>query len=127
MKAVTQVPSQNPFLNRHLPSKSPRKAKPISKTLTKPSSISNLRTATQDNINYHPYNQHQQQQHKDLLVETFHYNTRLKDLIEEVSVEGSNPIEVLERDGDWTKDQLWAVVVLLLEDERVQEAIKVTI
>lgn len=130
MGLVLQSRSQTPFVRRLRPNKNPKPTpKPTPKTLTKPLSVAPLSIATRDQSNLHQnhqrHQQQQQQKHKDLLVETFHYNNRLKDLIEEISRDGSDPAEILERDGDWTKDQLWAVVVLLLEDERVTEALQV--
>lgn len=125
MRALIQSHSQNLFFPFKNPNPLP---KPTSKTLTKlpPSRVSSQNHSNL-HLDHHNHHHHQQQQHKDLLVETFHYNKILKDLIEEVSIEGSNPVGILERDGDWSKEQLWAVVVLLLEEERVEEAIQVSI
>ncbi|KAG1360698.1 pentatricopeptide repeat-containing protein, chloroplastic [Cocos nucifera] len=66
-----------------------------------------------------------QQQHKTVLVETFHRNNRLKALLGELSRKGSNPVRLLRRDGDWTHDQLWAAVTFLVEAGRAPEALQV--
>ncbi|XP_072993234.1 pentatricopeptide repeat-containing protein At4g14190, chloroplastic [Typha latifolia] len=67
----------------------------------------------------------QQQQRKTLLAETFHRNSSLRALVRELSREGSNPLRLLQRDGDWTTDQLWAAVSVLVDAGRANEAIQV--
>lgn len=126
MAAVIPSSAQIPFFKCLHANKNPNSVpKPTSKTQIKPSGSfapsTSLGITAQNQSNLH----HEQKQHKDLLVESFHFNNSLKNLIKEISREGSDPVGILERDGDWTKDQLWPVVVLLLEDERVDEALQV--
>ncbi|XP_039135255.1 pentatricopeptide repeat-containing protein At4g14190, chloroplastic [Dioscorea cayenensis subsp. rotundata] len=67
----------------------------------------------------------QQRQHQSLLVEAYHHTNSLKTLLAELSMKNSCPIRLLERDGDWLRDQLWVAVRFLIEEERPVDALKV--
>ncbi|CAL9195202.1 unnamed protein product, partial [Musa hybrid cultivar] len=64
--------------------------------------------------------------HRTLLVDSFHRNNGLRALLGEVSgSKGSGPLRLLTRDGDWPDDHFWAVVALLVETGRADDALKV--
>ena len=67
----------------------------------------------------------QQRQHQSLLVEAYHHTNSLKTLLAELSMKNSCPIRLLERDGDWLRDQLWVAVRFLIEEGRSVDALKV--
>ncbi|KAF8014157.1 hypothetical protein BT93_H0103 [Corymbia citriodora subsp. variegata] len=64
-------------------------------------------------------------QHRALLVEAFHEHQRLNSLLQRLGEEGSCPLRMLEDDGDWTRDQFWAVVKSLRHASRSHEILKV--
>ncbi|XP_008811685.2 pentatricopeptide repeat-containing protein At4g14190, chloroplastic [Phoenix dactylifera] len=102
---------------------------PISKAISSPPPLRS--SASRLPHNYNPLPKEpaaedpRQQQHKTILVETFHRNNCLKALLGALSRKGSNPVRLLGRDGDWTHDQLWAAVTFLVEAGRAQEALQV--
>lgn len=51
--------------------------------------------------------------HTSLLVESFHEHKTLKALLRRLNKEGSCPLQMLQRDGDWSKDHFWAVIRFL--------------
>ncbi|XP_010278447.1 PREDICTED: pentatricopeptide repeat-containing protein At4g14190, chloroplastic [Nelumbo nucifera] len=63
--------------------------------------------------------------HTTLLVETFHENQKLKDLLGKVRRNDSNLLQILKNEGDWTTDQFWAVVRFLKETSRFREVLQV--
>ncbi|XP_028118672.1 pentatricopeptide repeat-containing protein At4g14190, chloroplastic [Camellia sinensis] len=54
-------------------------------------------------------------------VDTFHENKDLKTLLEKLKKRGSDPLQILKDDGDWTKDHFWAVLRFLLESSRSKD------
>ncbi|GMP78184.1 hypothetical protein CsSME_00034224 [Camellia sinensis var. sinensis] len=54
-------------------------------------------------------------------VDTFHENMDLKTLLEKLKKRGSDPLQILKDDGDWTKDHFWAVLRFLLESSRSKD------
>ncbi|KAM1142689.1 hypothetical protein ACFX2B_031296 [Malus domestica] len=62
--------------------------------------------------------------HTTLLVETFHEHQRLKDLLVKVTTEDCCPLQLLADDGDWTKDQFWAVITFLNNASRSKEILQ---
>ncbi|XP_018721857.2 pentatricopeptide repeat-containing protein At4g14190, chloroplastic [Eucalyptus grandis] len=64
-------------------------------------------------------------QHRAILVEAFHEHRRLNALLQRLGEEGSCPLRLLEGDGDWTRDQFWAVVKSLRHASRSHEVLKV--
>ncbi|XP_030533883.1 pentatricopeptide repeat-containing protein At4g14190, chloroplastic isoform X2 [Rhodamnia argentea] len=64
-------------------------------------------------------------QHRAVLVEAFHEHRRLNSLLQRLSEKGSCPLRMLEDDGDWTRDQFWAVVKSLRHASRSLEILKV--
>lgn len=97
---------------------------PISSSL--PSSPARLRSSARP-----PYDQQLlpndwELRHRTLLVDSFHRNNGLRALLGEVSgSKGSGPLRLLTRDGDWPDDHFWAVVALLVETGRADDALKV--
>ncbi|XP_043720489.1 pentatricopeptide repeat-containing protein At4g14190, chloroplastic [Telopea speciosissima] len=69
--------------------------------------------------------QHSTEKHTTLLVETFHENRILKTLFGKLSRMNSNPLQILQDDGDWSKDHFWAVMRFLKETSRSKEALQV--
>ncbi|KAI4317407.1 hypothetical protein L6164_025276 [Bauhinia variegata] len=63
--------------------------------------------------------------HKTLLVETYHEHRRLKILLDKLEKKGSNPLQILREDGDWSKDHFWAVVRFLKNASRSKEILQV--
>ncbi|XP_062109269.1 pentatricopeptide repeat-containing protein At4g14190, chloroplastic [Humulus lupulus] len=64
-------------------------------------------------------------QHTTLLVDTFHEHRILKNLIKKLSRTGSCPLQLLRQDGDWTKENFWAVVTSLRHQSRSMEILQV--
>ncbi|CAL5347803.1 unnamed protein product [Camellia sinensis] len=54
-------------------------------------------------------------------VDTFRENKDLKTLLEKLKKRGSDPLQILKDDGDWTKDHFWAVFRFLLQSSRSKE------
>ncbi|KAJ0968277.1 hypothetical protein J5N97_025194 [Dioscorea zingiberensis] len=71
------------------------------------------------------YDRQQQQRHRALLVEVYHQTNSLKTLLAELSKKNSCPVRLLEKDGDWARDQLWAAVRFLIREGRSAEALQV--
>ncbi|KAJ4955225.1 hypothetical protein NE237_012008 [Protea cynaroides] len=69
--------------------------------------------------------QHNKTKHTTLLVETFHENQWLKTLLGKLSRKNSNPLQILQDDGDWSKDHFWAVMKFLKETSRSKDALQV--
>lgn len=63
--------------------------------------------------------------HASLLVETSHEYQKLKALLEILMEKDSCPLQLLRDDGDWTKDQFWAVVRFLTHASRSKEIFQV--
>ncbi|KAJ8470798.1 hypothetical protein OPV22_025141 [Ensete ventricosum] len=97
---------------------------PISSSL--PSSPTRLRSSTRPPCDQQLLPKDWELRHRTLLVDSFHRNNGLRALLLEVSdSKGSGPLRVLTRDGDWPDDHFWAVVALLVETGRADEALKV--
>ncbi|OVA12985.1 Pentatricopeptide repeat [Macleaya cordata] len=62
---------------------------------------------------------------KTLLVETLHETRRLRELVNKLNKEDSNPLEILRDEGDWSKDQFWTVTRFLKETSRSKEVLQV--
>ena len=62
--------------------------------------------------------------HTTLLVETYHHHRRLKALLERLEKD-SCPLQILRDDGDWTKDNFWAVIRFLRHASRSNEILQV--
>ncbi|KAF3456699.1 hypothetical protein FNV43_RR01353 [Rhamnella rubrinervis] len=69
--------------------------------------------------------QHNSTRHTTLLVETFHEHRRLKSLLGKLSKKDSCPLRLLSEDGDWSKEQFWAVVEFLKHASRFNEILQV--
>ncbi|RWW31010.1 hypothetical protein GW17_00004392 [Ensete ventricosum] len=96
---------------------------PISSSL--PSSPTRLRSSTRPPCDQQLLPKDWELRHRTLLVDSFHRNNGLRALLLEVSdSKGSGPLRVLTRDGDWPDDHFWAVVALLVETGRADEALK---
>ncbi|KAG6510504.1 pentatricopeptide repeat-containing protein At4g14190, chloroplastic-like [Zingiber officinale] len=90
------------------------------------SSSSKLRSSRRPVAEHQPLPQDWEQRHRTLLVDTFHRNNGLRSLIHEASINsGSSALQLLEKDGDWTEDNLWAMVSFLVETGRAEEALQV--
>ncbi|XVF37893.1 hypothetical protein REPUB_Repub20aG0050300 [Reevesia pubescens] len=63
--------------------------------------------------------------HTTLLVETYHHHRRLKALLERLEKEDSCTLQILGDDGDWTKDNFWAVIRFLRHASRCNEILQV--
>ncbi|OMO55502.1 hypothetical protein COLO4_35959 [Corchorus olitorius] len=63
--------------------------------------------------------------HTTLLVETYHQHRQLRALIEKLEKEDSCPLQMLRDDGDWTKDNFWAVIRFLRRASRFHEILQV--
>ncbi|KAK7311437.1 hypothetical protein RJT34_09575 [Clitoria ternatea] len=63
--------------------------------------------------------------HTTLLVETYHLHHSLRTLLAKLDKEGSCPLHILSQDGDWSKDQFWAVVRFLKNASRFTEIVQV--
>ncbi|KAF8393960.1 hypothetical protein HHK36_020162 [Tetracentron sinense] len=63
--------------------------------------------------------------HTTLLLETFHKNQTVKALIEKLHEKDSNPLQILKDEGDWSKDQFWAVIRFLQQTSRSKEVLQV--
>ncbi|KAL7209389.1 hypothetical protein ACSBR1_031009 [Camellia fascicularis] len=59
-------------------------------------------------------------------VDSFHENKDLKTLLEKLKKRGSDPIQILKDDGDWTKDHFWAVLRFLLQSSRSKDVPQVS-
>lgn len=64
-------------------------------------------------------------QHRAMLVEAFHEHRMLNSLLQRLGEEGACPLRLLEDDGDWTRDQFWAVIKSLRHASRSREILKV--
>lgn len=63
--------------------------------------------------------------HKTLLAETSHENERLGVLIQKLNNKASSPLQTLSEDGDWSKQQFWAVIRFLKRTSRSGEILQV--
>ncbi|XWS09249.1 hypothetical protein CRYUN_Cryun40dG0069800 [Craigia yunnanensis] len=63
--------------------------------------------------------------HTTLLVETYHHHRSLKALLERLEKEDSCPLQILRDDGDWTKENFWAVIRFLRHASRSNEILQV--
>ncbi|XVE81219.1 hypothetical protein DITRI_Ditri15bG0045300 [Diplodiscus trichospermus] len=63
--------------------------------------------------------------HTTLLVETYHHHRRLKALLERLEKRDACPLQILRDDGDWTKDNFWAVIRFLRHASRSSEILQV--
>ncbi|KAJ9163069.1 hypothetical protein P3X46_022783 [Hevea brasiliensis] len=63
--------------------------------------------------------------HKTLLVESYHEHRRLKVLLAKLNKKGSCPLEMLQDDGDWSKEHFWAVIRFLKLSSRSKEVLQV--
>ncbi|XP_043812284.1 pentatricopeptide repeat-containing protein At4g14190, chloroplastic-like, partial [Manihot esculenta] len=63
--------------------------------------------------------------HRTLLVESYHEHKRLKILLAKLNKKGSCPLEMLQDDGDWSKDHFWAVIRFLKQSSRTKEILQV--
>lgn len=59
--------------------------------------------------------------HATLLVESYHEYQALNALIQRLNRKVSCPFQILQRDGDWTKDHFWAVVKFLKNSSRIKQ------
>lgn len=64
-------------------------------------------------------------QHRDLLLDTFHQNHRLRKLLSDLSDKDSDPLRLLEKYEDWDANQFWLVATFLVENNRVDEVLQV--
>ncbi|KAG9446019.1 hypothetical protein H6P81_012147 [Aristolochia fimbriata] len=63
--------------------------------------------------------------HTTLLVDSFHQNQSLRDLLAKLRRKGSDPLQLLKDEGDWNKQHFWAVMKYLKETFRMKEALQV--
>lgn len=92
------------------------------------SSSSKLRSSRRPVAEHQPLPQDWERRHRALLVDSFHRNNGLRSLIHDASRNsGSSALRLLEKDGDWTEDNLWAMVSFLVETGRAEEALQVRI
>ncbi|KAF4357074.1 pentatricopeptide repeat-containing protein At4g14190, chloroplastic-like [Cannabis sativa] len=63
-------------------------------------------------------------QHTTLLVDTFHEHRILKNLFNKLDKTDSCPLQLLKQDGDWTKQNFWAVVTFLRHHSRSLEILQ---
>ncbi|KAK2641671.1 hypothetical protein Ddye_023434 [Dipteronia dyeriana] len=68
---------------------------------------------------------HNPSKHTTLLVETYHEHHILRTLIQRLQHEHSCPLRILQHDGDWTKDQFWAVIKFLKNASRSSQILQV--
>ncbi|KAH7573366.1 hypothetical protein ACOSP7_006996 [Xanthoceras sorbifolium] len=93
-----------------------------SKTLiTKPITFSSLSSLQHPSVP--PL--HSPSKHTTLLVETYHEHNTLRDLIRRLEEEDSCPLNILQHDGDWTKDHFWAVIKFLKNASRSTQILPV--
>ena len=59
------------------------------------------------------------------LVENFNEHQSLRDLLGRLSNTNSCPLQILSDDGDWTKDQFWAVIRFLTHASRPHQILQV--
>ncbi|KAL5542711.1 hypothetical protein UlMin_010421 [Ulmus minor] len=64
-------------------------------------------------------------EHTTLLVETFHEHRKLKSLVKRLCKKDSCPLQLLREDGDWSREELWAVVRFLNHASRAKEILQV--
>ncbi|XP_068665878.1 pentatricopeptide repeat-containing protein At4g14190, chloroplastic [Aristolochia californica] len=64
-------------------------------------------------------------QHTTLLVDSFHQNQSLRALLAKLRRKGSDPLQLLKDEGDWSKQHFWAVMNYLKETFRIKEALQV--
>ncbi|PKA46140.1 Pentatricopeptide repeat-containing protein [Apostasia shenzhenica] len=67
----------------------------------------------------------ERQQQRSFLVDAFHQRRCLKAFLSELSRSGSNPLCILDRDGDWPSDKLWPALTFLANSGRANEALQV--
>jgi hypothetical protein len=60
-----------------------------------------------------------------LPVETSYEHQKIRDLLEKLGKKNACPLLILRDDGDWTKDQFWAVVRFLKHASRSHEILQV--
>ena len=94
--------------------------KPSSKLLTHPRLCS-----THQSIPHHANPQDTPSDHTTLLVESFHQHRMLNALREKLQKKGSCPLQILQEDGDWSKDRFWAVVRYLKLSSRSTDILQV--
>ena len=105
----------------------------FSKTLfTKPKTL-----FTPSSLSSHPHSRfqthHLQLSHRDnptkhttlLKIESFHENDSLELFIQKLSNKASSPLQLLRDDGDWGKQQFWAVIGFLKRASRSSEILQV--
>lgn len=63
--------------------------------------------------------------HRTLLVEAYHVHRSLRILLEKLQKQDSNPLNILNEDGDWSNDHFWAVVNFLQNASRFAEILQV--
>ncbi|KAH9649522.1 pentatricopeptide repeat-containing protein [Citrus sinensis] len=59
--------------------------------------------------------------HTTLLVESYHEHQALNALIQRLNKKVSCPLQILQHDGDWTKDHFWAVIRFLKNSSRSRQ------
>ncbi|CAK7348103.1 unnamed protein product [Dovyalis caffra] len=62
--------------------------------------------------------------HTTLLVESFHEHKRLKSLLDNLK-NNQNPLQLLQQDGDWSRDHFWAVIKFLKHSGRSNQILPV--
>ncbi|KAI3890165.1 hypothetical protein MKW92_037136 [Papaver armeniacum] len=74
-----------------------------------------------------PYNQtHDKTQEKDLNSAKLKTQTqKLKDLVNKLNQEESNPLQILRDEGDWSKDEFWTVIRFLKETSQYNQILQV--
>ncbi|KAF2318081.1 hypothetical protein GH714_041421 [Hevea brasiliensis] len=96
-------------------STSPSPSKSIPFGVPQPQILANLIVTNDDNST----------KHKTLLVESYHEHRRLKVLLAKLNKKGSCPLEMLQDDGDWSKEHFWAVIRFLKLSSRSKEVLQV--
>lgn len=62
--------------------------------------------------------------HTTLLVDSFHEHKRLKSLLHNLN-SNQNPLQLLQQDGDWSKDDFWSVIKFLKPSARSNQILQV--
>ncbi|XP_028759560.1 pentatricopeptide repeat-containing protein At4g14190, chloroplastic [Neltuma alba] len=120
----------SPVPIRHLRFKCGAIAKPCNPLFLKPfpgfrSLLTRIRLSPVRISRTDTFSQRASLQHKTLLVETYHEHRILKSLLRKLQQQDSSPLRILEEDGDWSKDQFWAVVRFLKHASRSKEILQV--
>uniref|UniRef100_A0A2P2JC01 Uncharacterized protein MANES_05G198900 n=1 Tax=Rhizophora mucronata TaxID=61149 RepID=A0A2P2JC01_RHIMU len=63
--------------------------------------------------------------HTTLLVESYYEHQSLKALVDKLNKKASCPLEILQDDGDWSKDHFWTVIRFLQHSSRSKEILQV--